>query len=330
MRTSISYISPLAIILVAMQTVCCTGEEGPAAPVAEEKEVPMVIAPVCETTKATHGIEGTVLPDDYVIWAAAYINETNGIFDLGDYFKSKKFVKAAGKTYWEPETPVYWPLGSALDMLTIAVKQGAIDFTDNIRWNNGNCTKGAALSVADTLCRDSEILYSSATCLTLSSSTIPMSYKHAQTWLCFQMECDTDGVMVLDSIMIENIFGGGKLEISREDAVTAGELCCEWNFRGYNLMNVPVPLPASVADRTLGTTPKVFDILLPWQGQGDITFYLHNIHGSCIRYTYEVPARYWYDGTRYTYQVKSRASDISIGEVTVTDWGGEVIYDVNM
>lgn len=326
MHTTKRYTLPLVIILVSMQTVCCNKESG-------GEQVPMSIEPVCETTKATHAINGSALPDDYVIWASSYIEESEGILVPGDYFKNKKFVKAAGKSYWEPETPIYWPLGASLDFLTIAVHPDAMNFEENIEWNTDNCAKGAALTVADTLCHDTEILYSSASKQTVSSGSIPMSFKHSQTWLCFNIKCSVDDYLVLDSIVIEDIYGGGKLEIGgREDPVNSGELRCEWNFRGFHMKDVKVPLPDAEADRTLGTTARMFDILLPWQLHGYISFYTHMSTGPAAPYTYtdELPTRYWWDGTRYTYNVNYDMSKITIGSVSITDWAGNIIHNVDM
>lgn len=341
MHTSNCYILPLAILLVAMQTVCCTKDEGAGTLVADEKvtdekqadgKVPMVITPVCEITKATHGIDGTELPERYVIWTSAYINDMEGIINPGDYFRNQKFVKSAGKPYWAPEIPLYWPLGSSLDILTVAMDTTSMDFRGNVRWNSENCSKGVSLTVDDSLCHDSEILYSSACGLTEKGGSIPLSYKHSQTWLCFEMECNVEGQLVLDSIIIKDVFGGGKLEISREDPVNAGEMRCEWNFRGFHLKDVKVPLPESEEERTLGRDAKVFDILLPWQLRGDISFYVHMSTGPAAPYTYteKLPVRYWYDGTKYTYKVSCDLTKISIGTVSITDWGGNIIHDVDM
>jgi len=325
MHISKRYTLPLVIILAAMQTVCCNKDGG-------DDKVPMSIKPVCVTTKATHAISGTTLPDDYVIWASAYVNQSEGILEPGDYFKSRKFVKAEGKTYWEPEGSLYWPLGASLDFLTIAVHPDAIDFEDNIGWNIRNCSKGAALVVDDDLCHDTEILYSSASSLTVTAGSIPMAFKHSQAWLCFEMKCNVDDYIVLDSIVIEDSYGGGKLEVGGSVDPVTGDLRCEWNIKEFHSKDICVPLPGSEEERTLSTTAKVFDILLPCQDRGNISFYVHMSTGPAAPYRYieQFATHKWLDGNKYTYKVNCNLSQISIGEVSVTDWGGNIIHDMDL
>ena len=208
-------------------------------------------------TKADAQLEGTLLNEDYRIYASATQRKADGTVENASYFTDKPFATpdspvTAASTYhamelvedvWQ-QSPIYWPLGRCLvDYMAYAMPTAVHDADPALA--NGpvasyaNETTDVASHLAfkgwDTYKNQVDVLYAvkngANTTANAGASTLPLTFNHAQALLVFQARVNIEHVMQINEIKINGLLVKGDFVVDN----TKNNLLVEW----ANLLAVP-------------------------------------------------------------------------------------------
>lgn len=208
-------------------------------------------------TKADAQLEGTLLNEDYRIYASATQKKADGTIENASYFTDKPFATAdspviAASTYHAMElvedvwqvSPIYWPLGGCLvDYIAYAMPTAVHDA--NPAPENGpvatyaNATTDVASHLAfnswDTYKNQVDVLYAvkngANTTANAGAYTLPLTFNHAQALLVFKAKVNIEHVMQINEIKINGLLVKGDFVVDN----TKNNLLVEW----ANLLAVP-------------------------------------------------------------------------------------------
>lgn len=263
-------------------------------------------------------VEDSVLPDDYTVHLSSFFNSETDASASDVYFTDKSFKKSG--SVWKPEPVVFWPFGGSLNFLAVACIDGDYDVSSNVEWSEGDCTKGAVLSVSDGSCLSSEILFGRGASVGSGDTSINLKLWHSQSWLRFQLASDVDSFVRIEDIQLKNIYDGGTFKIDNTLFLSG-----EWNFRGHFKHDVIVPGSECLV---LGMVSLYCDILLPEQSSCDIVFRFRRRSSidqdwdSVPLESYKFPALPdpFYYGVRNVFEVGIEMTGEVSMSVNVEDW----------
>lgn len=201
-------------------------------------------------TKADAQLEGTLLNEEYRIYASATQRKADGSVENASYFTDKPFATtdspvAAGSTYHAMElvkdvwqvSPIYWPLGGCLvDYIAYAMPTAVHDA--NPALENGPvatyayATTDVASHLAfnnwDTYQQQVDVLYAvkngANTTDHAGAATLPLTFNHAQALLVFQAKVNIPNVMQINEIKINGLLVNGDFVVDN----TKNNLLAEW------------------------------------------------------------------------------------------------------
>lgn len=322
MSKACGYFLLMAAGLLSCPVSCTRQEYAPSG----EADVPITLH---ESPGGTRTIlSGPDLPDSYTIYASAYFtNLTEGGYGCG-YFVAKPFRKNGG--LWEATPTAYWPLGGKLDFLFAAFEYTPADIGSRAVWSEGNCTKGMEVDIPDDYCPGSEILFGATLDRKPEDGSVPIRFKHAQSWLQFIIRSDVADILRIDRIVIENVYAGGTLRVSNDIYLDA-----EWSFRGHHRSSRTIPGSEGVTVTT--GTPPVCNILLPEQEACDISLH-YSVRPSAEEgwdaaessvFHYRAAAYPWYSGEKNIYEISFDFTELTLTS-TVRSWDDEPVdIDIN-
>lgn len=208
-------------------------------------------------TKADAQLEGTLLNEDYRIYASATQRKADGSVENASYFTDKPFATAdspvtAASTYhamelvedvWQ-QSPIYWPLGGCLvDYVAYAMPTAVHDADPALASGPVASYANASTDVAshlafkswDTYKNQVDVLYAvkngANTTANAGASTLPLTFNHAQALLVFQARVNIEHVMQINEIKINGLLVKGDFVVDN----TKNNLLVEWT----NLLAVP-------------------------------------------------------------------------------------------
>lgn len=208
-------------------------------------------------TKADAQLEGTLLNEDYRIYASATQKKADGTIENASYFTDKPFATAdspvtAGSTYhamelvedvWQ-KSPIYWPLGGCLvDYIAYAMPTAVHDAVPALENGPVATYEKEATDVAshlafnswDTYKNQVDVLYAvkngANTTDHAGAATLPLTFNHAQALLVFQAKVNVEHVMQINEIKINGLLVKGNFVVDN----TKNNLLAEW----ANLLSVP-------------------------------------------------------------------------------------------
>lgn len=283
----------------------CSKENVAASP---DERKPIELSVAADRTKTI--VDGSTLPETYTVYASAYFTSFTAPEADSDYFIAEPFRLSSG--VWTSDPPVYWPVGGKLDILSIACEDGEVDVHESAVWHEGNCSEGIEVTLKDGDCLDSEILFAAAYNRTVDDGSVPMQFKHAQSWLQFVITCNRETVRI-DSIVLENVHTGGLFRVSNNVYMDA-----EWSFRGHRKTNVIVPGSEGIIPRA--GTPSVCDILVPEQDACcmEIHYSIRNSEeedwsgARSVIYRHEAGVNPWYYGEKNVYEINFVYTEITL------------------
>lgn len=271
----------------------CTKEHDPGA---GDPKKPIKFTVVADKTKAI--VSGTTLPETYTIYASAYFTSFTAPEADGDYFVAKPFHLFSG--VWTSDPAIYWPVGGKLDILSLACEDEKMDVHKSAAWHEGNCSEGIEVTLKDGDCPDSEILFAAAYNRTVDGGSVPMQFRHAQSWLQFVINCDTE-IIRIDRIVLESAYTGGLFRVSNNVYMDA-----EWSFRGHRRTDMTVPGSEGIIPET--GTPSVCNVLVPEQEACTIAIH-YSVRNSA--------SSDWSDATSTVYRYKAGPNPWYYGEKNV-------------
>lgn len=291
----------------------CTKEHAPGA---GDPKKPIEFTVVADKTKAI--VSGTTLPETYTIYASAYFTSYTAPEADGDYFVAKPFHFFSG--VWASDPAVYWPVGGKIDILSIACENEGMDVHKNAAWHEGNCSEGIEVTLKDGDCPDSEILFAAAYNRTVEGGSVPMQFRHAQSWLQFVINFETN-IIRINKIVLENVYTGGLFRVSNNVYMDA-----EWSFRGHRRTDMTVPGSEVIIPEA--GAPSVCNVLVPEQEACDIAIYYSTKNSpsgdwsgaASTVYRYKAGPNPWFYGEKNVFQINITKKGIGmLSSVNVWD-----------
>lgn len=306
-------------ILLCLGALSCGKQNS--VPSTTEKKTPISLSVAASRTRTA--VAGTILPDSYTIYASSYFTSYNAPEADGDYFVAMPFNNDGG--VWMADPVVYWPLGGKLDIIALACENDSLDINKSAAWHEGNCSEGVEVSLKDGDCLNSEILFAAAYDRTVDGGSVPLQFKHAQSWLQFNISCETE-ILRIDKIVLENVYTGGLFRISNNVYMEA-----EWTYRGHRKANVTVP-------GTEGLIPSkdkasVCNILVPEQDACNVVIY-YSVKSSPVDgwstarqsvYRHLTGVNPWFYGEKNVFNIGFAFSEITI-TTSVKPWDEDSKY----
>ncbi len=208
-------------------------------------EAPAEMSFKAMSSNTTKGAEltGTVLPEEYGIYAAATQKNANGVIENPNFFSETEqhfdtpdAPPTATSLWYAFPTPIYWPIGGVkMDFLAYAMPQddyngmasssaAAADWT--AFWNNAATDVATKVSFngVDTYANQVDVLYSSANGQTSAANgntatngrSTPMTFKHAQALLIFNVKVNEGAQIKIKEI---GYYTDARVKAMREDQV---------------------------------------------------------------------------------------------------------------
>lgn len=274
-------------------TAACTKQDGIRF---EDGRKPIQLSAVAECTKSV--VTGITMPESYTVYVSAHFTSHTAPETDCDYFVAEPFRPR--QEMWTAEPTLYWPAGGELDFLAIACEDSALDIQESVIWHEGDCSNGIELTLKDGECLNSEILFAAACSRAAGNGSVPMLFKHSQSWLQFVINTDT-GILRIDGIVLENVYSGGLFRVSNNVYLDAG-----WTFRGHR--RTDIVLPGSECLIPEEGKPSICDILVPEQDACDIVIN-YSVKNS--------PTDDWTTARHSTYRHKAGADPWFYGEKNV-------------
>lgn len=310
-----------ALLLLCFGVLSCVKHNSPPP---SDGRVPLCISAVAERTKTF--VSGVVLPENYTIYASAYFTSYSAPESDGDYFVAIPFNRDGD--IWKPDPVIYWPLGGKLDLIAIACEKNKLDIGKSAAWHEGNCSNGVEIQLEDGNCTDTEILFATAYGHTADRGSIPLNFKHAQSWLQFKVKCEKE-ILRIDRIVLENAYTGGLFRISNNVYADA-----EWIYRGHRRADITVPGSEGLIPPV--NKVSVCNILVPEQDACNITVY-YSVKNSpsdewsasrnCV-YRYTAGTNPWFYGEKNIYDIWFSFTEMTT-LVSVEPWSGES-FDIHV
>jgi len=220
----------------------------------------IILRPVSgDVTKAA--VDGTVIPEDYVISLGAYFNNESSPESSGNYLEGTFFTK--GTDSWSATPTVYWPMGGYLDFLALASDK--TDLLGSAEWYGADASRSVELTVPDGRCLDSEVMYSCASSKGSTDRSVRMNFSHSQSWIQIRIAATETGTTRIDSIVVRKAYLGGRLRVDNGIRLNAS-----WDYHGFFRKDYTFPESRNLV---LGTGEVTMDLLLPEQDACDITIW---------------------------------------------------------
>lgn len=248
----------------------------------------------------------------------------------GNYFGATTFSKSSST--WKGSK--YWPLDAAtINFLAIANANG--DNETGVTWNATNPASQVEIVMGDNTTEQRDLMYACGTGTNTTPSTpptVPMSFKHAQAWIQFNVSSTVTTGFAVNKITVNGVSCQGtytvthanwdKTAAERSEADPAGSLdgSVSGVWSDYSYAGNKDLLPDS--GFTLSTTPSLFNsiMVVPNQGIASFTIY-YTLDGNAYNYTYTpASAVTLAQATKYIYNITITLHEIEISPV-VADWG---------
>lgn len=305
----------LGVILTVVTLTASCANIGDATAMAENEYKPIRLTASAEDGRSI--VSDNALPCTYTIFASAYFTSYTAPESNCDYFVAKPFIFCSGM--WTAEPAVYWPVDGKLDILSIACEKDALDVRKSASWHEGNCSNGIEVNLEDGECLGSEILYAAAYDRTVGQGDVPMQFRHAQSWLQFVINTETE-ILRIDRVVIENVYIGGLFRISNNVYMDA-----EWSFRGHRKTDLIVPGTENLIPDV--GTPSICNVLLPEQDACNIAIHYSTRNSTAddwsmsrsFVYRYKASANPWFYGEKNIFQIGFSFSEIKL-EACAKEW----------
>lgn len=296
------------------------------------------------TTKAGE-LNGTTLPDNYVIYAAASQYTKDGVLENGVFFNDQAFKEitapkwqhVANETATSAE-PIYWPIGGAkMDYLAYALPVGKKSAIPAPAFNAMVAAQDFTVTDWDTYNNQVDLLYSSANAQTsknngVAEDYVKMKFQHAQALLIFNVKINN----ATTGMKIKNIAFVDPTDATKGTLKTTGtfkvdnshnNIAAEWTLAepgsdftmpagGADLAKSECNLSTVVGVEKYETalTKTAYaqlgeTLLIPTQARQDFTI-TYEVGGKVMKYTYPVTRGSWDAGKKYIYNL-----DITINEI---------------
>lgn len=271
-------------------------------------------------------IPGSELPESYTIYASSYFSSYAAPETDGNYFVALPFRKDGD--VWNSSPVVFWPVGGRLDFMAIACESDSLNIGGSAEWYEEDCSKGVELAIEDGECQLSEILFASSYGRISADGCVPLRFSHAQSWLQFVIDTDTD-ILRIDSVVVEKVYAGGLFRISSNIYMDA-----EWDFRGHRRKDRLVPGTVGLIPHP--GTPELCNLLVPEQDACDMAIH-YSVRSSTSSdwgtarssiYRHKAGADPWFYGGRNVFHIGFSFSDIVVTS-SVKGWN-EDSYCINL
>lgn len=268
---------------------------------------------------------------------SAYLYPQAGV--AGTYFKNYTYKRDATDSKWhnyvaDTKAPIYWPMGGALDFLAISTTE---DIESLIEFNEENCAAGFTLPVSAAFKQD-DILFASVAGRKLNDGgsvakpTVDMEFQHAQAWIQFQLNSDTEDIIKVKSVELLDIYEKGELNVVNN----YGKALASWNFRNETRANVAMDdtyevLAPNYLVKKAGVegedsdTIGYLDMLIPEQPKTSIliTYTLEGLADE-LTFQYDLAHENWLMGKKYIYQINFGINEVTVNPSVVEFAAGSV------
>ncbi len=250
---------------------------------------------------------------DRTMQLSAYLTPQSGA--SANYFIGQEFLKNAnGETdgKWHHSPKVYWPMGGQLAFLAYSSTK---PFTGTgVSWDEDNAASKVVLNVSEEYLQD-DILFSAIAARGSNASTgagaadVALTFNHTQAWIQFQIKSDTQDIVKVKDIIIEDLYSRGELTLTGGATPKA-----EWNFRRETASDRAMDDTYAILDPAYIPTSAAFmDMLVPEQRQ--TAFVIHyTLEGqdNVLEYRYDLSTEQWLMGKKYVYEITFKPYEIIV------------------
>ena len=130
-----------------------------------------------------------------------------------NYFSAQTFRYNSESSLWKA-SDCYWPLQGTLSLLAWSIDDGTNSLTPTaINWVSSNYTDGVTLALPDNSTKQVDVMFAGKADATKNNNALV--FKHALSWLEFQVTCNTPDVITLTGITVRNVYHSGSLTAAR-------------------------------------------------------------------------------------------------------------------
>lgn len=325
----------VVLAVAAVTLVACKKEE---VKFAEEQNQINFKAVTGIATKGAE-LDGTALPTDWLLYAAATSSQNDS------YFTNQQFKKFAAAN-WQATadgtaaTPIYWPLGGAqMDFLAFAVpagKYGTGAGQIQPAFASPKVATGFTVTGWDVYTNEFELLYAANNGLTSTPDPVALQFQHALSLVMFNVKLGTaiTSEVKINSITFDALVKSGDFALDNSknklvatwtpatatantpfaiDATAAAHSTVNTTAEAANFVNNTTDLKAQITWAQLGETK----MMIPQPAQNFTINY--TIGSNTLSYNVNVPRQMWEAGKAYLYNITINLNEITVAP-TVVDW----------
>ena len=205
-----------AIVLGASAMIACTKTSVSYEPTGE-----IAFAPVASVNMTKAAVDGVAMPTDWHLKVFGYYDQTEtkipaaGIGNTFStvYLNGAEFAKN-GDVWTGTPNPYYWPKTGSILFAAYA----PADFTPALTHNRATNTFTLTDYVQPDLKDTKDLLYSCYT-TPYSAGTTPMVFRHALSWVTFELGTSDKNVFKVQSIVIEKAASKGSATLANDNRV---------------------------------------------------------------------------------------------------------------
>jgi len=216
---------------------------------------------------------------------SSYVHFQDGTGE--DYLRDEPFTCRDGS--WRHAPAIYWPLGSTMDGILYSTTSAP----SGLEWGEGNAALTMRADFGEEFLQD-DILYASFW-HRQSLPGIGVTMKHAQAWIEVVLKSCCDREIVVNSVILTDIFTSGRLEVRNN----YGNAEASWDFRSERARELTMPCTAYGSP--LETEVRL-NVLIPEQVKTGLRI-CYSCEGEPETRCLCLSHSNWLPGVRYVYEI---------------------------
>ena len=315
-------------------------------PIGDAQEIAFTAVNKVATKAPVNGTTFLTTDDMDVV---AYLASGNGATP-GTFFTETRFVNSG--TTWTGKR--YWPLSDAtINFLAVTNMGGNVNgHVENVFDVTTPASKVVSTLTSNHEAAQTDLMFAACQGTHIQGteySSVPMVFKHALSWINFEVKTgngntDADPKITINSITLNQVPVNGTLTVTNNNYATTGTECTTENLGaswGYtDLVNVKLvengivnddfknDLPLTGTSTTFGTNGIL--VIPSVQTSFTINYTITQPDGTpnTFDYEYELSGN-WEMAKKYVYKISMTLSEIEISP-EIDDWGTAVTTDVDI